>query len=90
MAQLETLPLSQRQAERIDKTRWLPSRRNGSMIEQRNLVSPTVPTLFRFAGEQFQIRSGNKPLDPFAYAVRLATVFPPLLDNKAPNIFGPT
>ena len=61
-----------------------------ALIEESNLVAPTIPSRPCLAGEEFKIWTRRKPLDPLTYALWLTAVLSALFHNQAFHVLGST
>ena len=75
MGLLSRLAVSNRCLWNVYETRWLPSRRCVTVVEECELIAPAIPARLGLAGEQFEVRAGDKPFDPLPNAIRLPAVF---------------
>jgi hypothetical protein len=72
----------------IYKTRWLPARLRTAVVKQTDLIAPSIPTQLGVTGEEFHVRTIDKPFDPFPNAVGLPAVFAAGFYDKTTYIFG--
>jgi hypothetical protein len=68
----------------------LSSRWNCSCVEQSCLIAPTVPAFLALTSKQFELWTGDKPLDPIPHTIGFAAVLAPFLDYKALYVLGET
>jgi hypothetical protein len=76
--------------KRINNPGRLAPRAHRALIEESNLVAPTIPSLFCLSCEEFEIRARYKPLDPLTYALWFAAVLSALFHNQAFHVLGST